>query len=57
MPCKKLPLLVLVFLLSACGTRGALERVPGQAPEPLLGQHRPVLSVPDANTTDKDRSQ
>ena len=51
---KALWILTLAILLGACGTRGALERSPSKAPEPLLG--RPATLSSDANTT-KDNSR
>jgi len=52
---SRIAALLLVFCLSACGMKGALERPAGPAPEPLLGSGKPAAK--DVSTTTRPQAQ
>jgi len=39
---SRIAALLIILSLSACGMKGQLERPPGSAPEPLLGNAKPA---------------
>jgi predicted small lipoprotein YifL len=53
---RLLTFLFLIFALSACGTRGALQLPPGPAPEPLFGK-RPAASTGTPKPADTANQQ
>jgi len=46
---SRIAALLIILSLAACGMKGRLERPPGPAPEPLLGNAKPVAK--DVSTT------
>jgi len=41
---SRIAALLIILSLAACGMRGPLERPPGPAPEPLLGNPKPAAA-------------
>jgi predicted small lipoprotein YifL len=46
---SRIAALLIILSLAACGMKGRLERPPGPAPEPLLGNAKPAAK--DVSTT------
>ena len=46
---SRIAALLIILSLAACGMKGQLERPPGPAPEPLLGNGK--AAVKDVSTT------
>jgi len=52
---SRIAALLIILSLAACGMKGRLERPPGPAPEPLLGNAKPATK--DVSTTIPPQAQ